>query len=264
MKSRLLHYLRVYQGFLTTCFIQALEFRLHFFLLIMMDLAFYISSLASIHIIFNHVSEIGGWNREQFLFFTAVMLSINQLTMSFISESFWRFPVLLRTGELDFYLLKPIGSIFTVFFRFIRPGSMVNILFTGGALIYFGLQIDLDWSAWTLLPFLIILGFILQNSIELVIACSMFWMLEGTGINFLRMELQQLARWPDFIYGAFVYRFLTVLLPILLIGSAPVRFLFNYNDFFPMIGMGVSILVFWSFLSIAWSAGLRAYESASS
>ncbi len=264
MRSRLLHYIKVYGRFLSTGFVQALEFRVHFFLLIFMDLAFYISSLASVHIIFDHVSQIGGWNREQFLFFTTVMLCINQLTMSFISESFWRFPVLLRTGELDFYLLKPIGSIFTVFFRFIRPGSMVNVLFTGSTLIYFGLQIDLSWYSWVLLPFLIVMGFILQNSIELVITCSMFWMLEGTGINFLRMELQQLARWPDFIYSAFVYRFLSVLLPILLIGSAPVRFLFNYGDFFPMIGMAAAILVFWGILGVSWSAGLKAYESASS
>ena len=264
MRLRTIHYLKVYKEFLSTCFVQALEFRVHFVLLILMDLAFYLSSLASVQIIFNHVPEIGGWQKEQFMFFVAFMLSINQLSMSFGSQGFWEFSFLLRTGEFDFYLLKPIGTVFSVFFRFIRPGSMLNIFFTGPVLIYFGIQVGLDWLDWVLLPFLLILGFLLQNSIELVIACGMFWMLEGTGVAFLTMELQQLARWPDFIYNTFVYRFLTIFLPILLIGSAPIRFLFSYNDFLPLLGMGVAILVFWGVLSVTWRIGVKQYESASS
>ncbi len=260
--SRIKHYLSVYQGFVITCFIESLNFRLHFVLLILMDLLFYVSSLASIHIIYNHVEAIGPWNREQLMFFVAFMLGINQLTMTFVSESYWRFPLLIRTGELDFALLKPISSIFLVFFRYIRPGSMINMIFTWGVIIYFGIQLQLTVFAWCALPFLLILGFLLQNAVEMVICCSMFWMLEGTGINFVRMEMQQLARWPDFIYNKIVSRVLMTVLPILLIGSAPVRFLYNYNDWFPFLCMGFAILVFWSFLRFIWQIGLTTYESA--
>ena len=262
--SRIKHYFNVYQGFVITCFIESMNFRLHFVLLILMDLLFYISALASILIIYNHVETIGVWNREQLLFFVAFMLGINQLTMTFVSESYWRFPELIRSGDLDFILLKPIGAVFSVFFRYLRPGSLLNMIFTWGVITYYGLRLNLSVFAWCALPFLLLLGFLLQNAIEMVISCSMFWMLEGSGVNFVRMEMQQLARWPDFIYNKIVSRILMTVLPILLIGSAPVRFLFNINDWIPFMGMGLGILLFWGILSFIWQLGLASYESASS
>lgn len=262
--NRIKHYLSVYQGFVVTRFIESLNFRLHFVLLILMDLLFYISALASIHIIYNHVETIGVWNREQLLFFVSFMLGINQLTMTFVSDSYWRFPELIRSGDLDFILLKPIGAVFSVFFRYLRPGSLINMIFTWSVIIYYGLQLHLSIISWMILPFLLILGFLLQNAIEMVICCSMFWMLEGSGVNFVRMELQQLARWPDFIYHKTVSKILMTILPILLIGSAPVRFLFDSEDWLPFFGLVLGILVFWSLLSFCWRLGLASYESASS
>ena len=264
MIQRTRYYLHLYYGFISTSFSEAMGFRVHFFLLIIMDLIFYITALASIHIIFQHIDTIGVWKKEQFLFFTSIMLAINQLTMTFVSESFWRFSILIRTGNLDFILIRPANAIFSSFFRIIRPGSMINILFTSSAVIYFGIQVDLSTLSWFLLPLLISLGFLLQIAIELVISCSMFWMLEGTGINFLRMEMQQLARWPDFIYNSIVRRILTLIIPLLLIGSAPVRFLFDPADWTPLAGMIIALFILIGLLSVTWNAGLRAYESASS
>lgn len=262
--KRTRHYLNVYSGFLSNSFSEAMNFRVHFILLIVMDLFFYFSALASVNIIYNHVETIGPWNRDQLSFFLSVMLAVNQLHMTFISQSFWEMVVILRKGDLDFTLLKPIGSIFIVFFRYIRPGSFMNIFVTWGCVIYFGLNLNLSWVSWVMLPFLILLGFILSSSLDMVIACSMFWMLEGTGINFLRMELQQLSRWPDFIYSGVIRKALTVVVPVLLIGNAPVRFLFNYQDWIMMAGLFAAIAVSWALLKVLWQAGLNQYESASS
>ncbi len=263
-KQRVVHYLRVYFGFFSTCFIATMSFRIHFVLLIVMDLFFYISTLGSIHIIYNHVSMIGPWNREQLLFFVSVMLTIQQCHMTFVSENFWIFSSTIRTGALDFILLKPISALFSAFFRHIRPGSFINILIAWGTVIYYGMEVHLDLLAWLLLPFCILLGLVLASSLDMVIASSMFWMLEGTGINFLRIELQELSRWPDFIYGSITSRILTIVVPILLIGSAPVRFLFDHSDWLPLLGLGVAIIVVWVVLHFVWNAGLNLYESASS
>lgn len=262
--QRIVHYLKVYQGFLNVCFAEAMSFRLHFFLLIVMDLAFYTSTLASIDIIYDHVSMIGPWNREQLLFFVSIMLAINQFHMTFVSENFWYFSLILRQGDLDFILLKPISSLFSTFFRRIRAGSFPNVIVTWSVVIYFGNQVQLDWTGWILLVPLVLMGFILAAGIEIVIACSMFWMLEGSGVNFLRLELQQLARWPDFIYGSVARRVLTVIVPVLLVGNPPVRFLIDYGDYLPLIAMGLAIILVWSILGVVWRIGLNAYESASS
>lgn len=264
MLSRIKHYLSVYQSFASTSFSEAMSFRAHFVLLVLMDLIFYISQLWTIDIVFDNIERIGTWEREQLLFFAAVMLAINQLTMTLVSENYWRFPLSIRTGTFDFSLIKPINTVFLTFFRIVRPGSLLNAGFTLPAVVYFGLQVGLSPLDWALLPLLIILGFLLQNSIEMLISCAMFWMIDGTGVNFIRVEFQQLARWPDFVYPRLLRGFLIWMVPVLLIGSAPVRFLFDKTDYFPLLGLLGAIPIFWALIALFWQLGLKAYESASS
>jgi ABC-2 type transport system permease protein len=66
-----------------------------------MDLFFYFSSFATVSFIFDHVETIGPWQRPQLMFFIAYMLTLDQLHMTLISESFWVFSRELKTGVLD-------------------------------------------------------------------------------------------------------------------------------------------------------------------
>lgn len=262
--QRMKHYYQVYSGFISTSLSQAMSFRIHFMLLVVMDLMFYFVMLGSVDIIYNHVDKIGTWNRAQLMFFVSVMLVIDHLQMTFVSKNFWIFSYSLRTGELDFILLKPISAIFTTFFRHVSAGSLFIMLVPWYFVFYFGAKAGLDLIAWIFLVPLIFLGFVLIVSLEILISCAMFWMLEGTGINFLRMELQRLSRWPEFIYTTFVKRLLTFVVPVLLIGNPMVRFLFDHQDWFPLIIMLAAILLQWMILNFLWKIGLKAYESASS
>ncbi|MBF0352731.1 MAG: ABC-2 family transporter protein [SAR324 cluster bacterium] len=264
MWSRIRHYLSVYQVFIITSLSEAMSYRLHFVMLVLMDLLFYGATLMSADIIYDHVALIGNWRREQLLFFLSIMLMINQLHMTFVSENFWIFPIHLRTGTLDFILLKPIHPLFPSFFRYIRVGSFFNIFITLGIVIYYGKLVGLSWLSWVVLVPSIVMGFLLLSILEMTIACSMFWMLEGTGINFLRIELQQLSRWPDFIYGSVARRLLTWVIPVLMIGNPAAKFLMDVHDFIPMIFMGIMTALVWGFLNFFWQLGLRTYESASS
>jgi len=264
MLSRFRNYLAIYSGFVSTSFSQAMSFRAHFVLLVVMDMIFYLTHLWSIDILYDHVAVIGSWDRNQLLFFASIMLAINQITMTLVSENYWRFPLMIQTGEFDFSLIRPVNSVFLSFFRVIRPGSLINLAVTGPAVIYFGMQVGLAPWQWAVLPLLILFGFLLQNAIEMVVSCAMFWMIDGTGINFLRIELQQMARWPDQMYPWALRNLLTFVFPILLIGSGPVRWLYDPTDFIPFLeGIGF-LLLFWAGLGIFWRLGLRAYESASS
>ncbi|OGH00963.1 MAG: hypothetical protein A2600_03710 [Candidatus Lambdaproteobacteria bacterium RIFOXYD1_FULL_56_27] len=264
MGSRIKQYLSIYGSFFSTSFSAAMSFRGHFVLLILMDLVFYYTHLVSIDILYDHIQTIGIWDRQQLLFFASVMLAINQISMTLVSENYWIFPLSIRTGELDFSLIKPVNAVFLSFFRIIRPGSLINVCFTGPAVVYFGLQVGLSPLAWVCLPFAVVGGFLLQNAIEMFLSCAMFWMMDGTGINFIRVELQQLARWPDFVYPRLLRSSLTLVLPVLLIGSGPVRFLLDPTDGWPLVWLVGFLGLFWLLLGFFWRLGLKAYESASS
>lgn len=258
------HYASVYKEFVSTCITEATSYRVHFVMLILIDLAFYLSSLATVDFIFDYVDMIGPWNRLQFMFFISFMLAVDQIHMCFISEGFWSFSVDIKRGMLDFTLVKPIGGIFISFFRYIRPSSMVNIFFTSGLLVYFGSQLNLGVLTWFSIPFMILLGLALLVSLEILFTMSMFWVVESRGINFIRMQFQNLSRWPDFIYKFYARKFFTLVVPILLIGSAPVKFLLNMNHWASLAYMIVSTIVVWWLIGYFWRRGLAQYESASS
>jgi ABC-2 type transport system permease protein len=264
MLEKLGHYWDVYKKFVSTSVSVETSFRTSFILLIFMDFFFFFSSIGSVSFIFDHVVNIGPWEKNQLLFFLTFMLMIDNLHMMIFSQSFWEFSFHIKTGQLDYVILKPMNTIFSVFFRHFRASSLFNTPLFLGYLIYYGIQVDLTAFYWALLPFLIVLSLALLVVIEFILSTSMFWLTDGMGINFLRMQMQQLARWPNFIYQGLIRKVLTVVLPILLVGSGPVHFLLDKNAWQLLATMVVALVILTFVLLISWKVGLRRYDSASS
>lgn len=258
------HYLSVYKKFVSTSVAEATSFRVSFILMVFMDVFFNLSSLFTVSIIYDHVSLIGSWSKNHLLFFTSFMLVVDCFHMLFLSHGFWRFSDDLKSGNLDFILLRPTSSIFTVFFRYFKPSSVPDIFLTFGLLIYYGNKINLQWLDWLLLPFLILISFVLLALIEFIISCAMFWLVEGIGVNFLRMQMQSMSRMPDFIYANAMKRIFTFLVPILLIGSGPVHFLLDKSYWYLIVAMIIAIIICFYLLQYIWNKGLDFYDSASS
>jgi ABC-2 type transport system permease protein len=261
---RIWHYLKVYREFVFTSFAEAMTYRVHFVLLVLMELFFYAISLASVDILFDHVARVGVWNREQFLFFVCFMLSVDQLHMTFVSTGFWELSEKIRTGGLDYDLLRPLNLLFTVFFRHLRPACLLVLPVSWMLLIYFGIQARLPLWGWVILPGLILLSFLTMCAVEILLATGMFLTVEGNGLNFLRMQLQEVSRWPDFIYSTGPRRFFTFLVPVLMIGSAPVKALFDPSDTLLLLWMPVLLVGLLLANKLLWRWALRGYESASS
>ncbi len=264
MLGTLKKYALIYREFFATCLAEATTYRMHFVLLIVMDLLFYATTLTTVDFIYQHVSAVGPWDRNQFMFFLAFLLTVDQLHMTFVSESFWVLSASIRNGDLDFLIIKPVNLYFLIFLRHIRPASMLLCFVTVFLLWHFGTKAGLGWVQFMLLPVLLILALLFLVSLEILISASMFWLVEGTGVNFFRMQLQQVSRWPDFVFYGLPRRFFTFVIPVLLIGNAPVQFLFSPFAFSSLLWMIGLTVVIWVLIERIWSKALRQYESASS
>lgn len=257
-------YWEVYKSFLATCFAEAAQFRLNFILIILVDVVFYLTALGTVDIMYDHVARIGAWGRYDFLFFVAFMMTVDHLHMTFISEGFWGFGEDVKTGKLDFLLLKPLGIVFSVFFRYIRPSTLSIIWVPWGILIYYGIKVGLTPVAWVLLPLWVLAATALLVSIEILISLATFWVVDAMGVTMLRVQLQQVSRWPDFVYRYGARKFFTFVLPILLVGSLPVQFLLAPHRWELAIAMGAALTILIALIRWVLSRGLRRYESASS
>ena len=264
MLGTIKHYLRVYWKFVETGSAVHMSFRTNFVLLILVDLIFYTAVGLNVTFIFDHISLIGSWQRDQLLFFLFFMLTVDACHMTILSTSFWEFSESIKTGQFDYSILKPVHSIFVTFFGWFRPTGVLSVLAAGSLLVHFGIKVGLSTLSWCLLPFFILLAFSLMLTIEVIISVCMFWLVEGMGINFLRMEFQRLGRWPEFIFHPIPRRILTTIFPILLIGSGPVYFLLDNNSYKLLVGMLVALVITFVVMLKVWKIGLRHYDSASS
>lgn len=262
--KNIVHFLRVYKEYLSISLSAASSFRTHFILLILVDVAFYLTTIGSVVFIFDHLDFIGPWNKSQFMFFLSFMLLVDNIHMSLISQNYWEFPNYIKNGTLDLELIKPFPTIFIVFFKYIRIATLFISPIPIALLAYYGMQANLDLASWLILPVFIIFSIVFVVSLEMLLMLPAFWIIEGIGLNFLRMQLQSIARWPDFIFLYFTKKIFTIFIPILLVGSAPVHLLLNIKKWHLMAWMITALLIIWALTYFVWREGLKRYESASS
>ncbi len=95
---------------------------------VMMNVAFYL-------LIFEYTDQIGGdgtaggaWDKHQFFVFISTSMFINSIVQMFFMTNADEFSELIRTGGLDFALLKPIDTQFLISLRRIEWASLANFV----------------------------------------------------------------------------------------------------------------------------------------
>lgn len=265
MKStRFKYYSRIYIEQIKNSFTVAFSFRINFFLSILVSLLSICASILTVKLLFYRFDSIAGWDEPTFLFFTIFVLLILELQNTLLTLNYWDLQNLILKGDLDFFLIRPANILFSVFFKMIRINTFAVIPFEVVLLIYYGVQIDLSMMAWCLLPGMIILSLILLALIGILQCCLIFWVYQGSGINYLRLQLANISQWPDQIYGQPFKNILTYIFPVLAIGTLPVRYLLNPNNPKPLLILLIEIIIFTFITSLIWRRALKHYESASS
>jgi ABC-type uncharacterized transport system permease subunit len=90
----------------------------------LMNIGFYI-------IVFQHTDAIGkstGWGQSEFFLFLGTTWLINSLVQTFFMPNAQEFSELIRTGNLDFALVKPIDTQFLISFQRMEWASLSNFV----------------------------------------------------------------------------------------------------------------------------------------
>lgn len=253
----------LHQQFLNS-FAKMMAFRVSMLLGLTVEWAVFLTLYLTARFLFNHIDHVGAWDRSEFMFFTFWYLLVMSTHNAFLAPNFWNFSTEVRTGNLDFRLVRPLGSLFDVFTAIQRPTSIMMLPVHAGFLIYFGIQVELGLASWLLITPLLMLSFALVALIEMAVVMTIFWTKGGDGINFIRIQCQQVQRWPDFMFPDGVRRVFSFLIPILIAITFPVRFILDNQEWSGLVAVVVAAIVFWLLVRTLWNWGLRRYESASS
>ena len=116
-----------------------MTFRANFLLQCISSVSWTLMNLGFYIIIFQHTSTIGrdtGWGPHEFFIFLATTWIVNSLVQAFFMPNANEFSELIRTGNLDFALLKPIDTQFLISFTKVEWSSLANFGMGTGLLVY--------------------------------------------------------------------------------------------------------------------------------
>src|SRR6478752_1281039 len=126
-------YFRVFLTFVRNSLVRDMMFPANFIIetissfgWVMMNVGFYL-------LIFRYTDQIGAggvdggeWDKYQFFVFIATSMFINSVVQMFFMTNADEFSELIRTGNLDFALLKPIDTQFLISLRKVEWASVAN------------------------------------------------------------------------------------------------------------------------------------------
>ena len=134
--SILLRYIRLFGYFVAFSFSRSFEFRFDFYMRIIMDICYYCVAIAFFKILFLHTGSLGGWGEPEMMIFVAAYCIVDAINMTLFSNNMWQFPMLVNRGDLDYYLIRPVSSLFFLSLRDFAANSFVNLLITFGIFIW--------------------------------------------------------------------------------------------------------------------------------
>lgn len=261
-----MRYLKLYLHFLRFSFSKAMEFRVDFFFRVIMDIIFYGIQFLFFSIIYQHTNILAGWDFSQMKIFIAGYIFIDALNMTVFANNCWWLPIYINRGDLDYYLTKPVSSLFFLSLREFAANSFLNLIIAIALLCWSLATYPLDLSFLKIFGFIILLinGTILYFLINLIFLLSVFWTQSPRGFGDVFFAVSHTMERPDRIFKGFVRILFTYILPFSLMASYPARILFEDFSFNLVFTISIVTVLIYLLVLFIWNRGLKNYSSASS
>lgn len=273
-------YGRIWWTFFRNSLLREMRFRANFLITLITRAFYFFAQIVLFEIIYRSVPQIADWQRSEYFAFMATVMLINAFVETFFMPNCARFSEMIRTGTLDFALLKPVDTQFLISFERVEIAMFGQVALALGLLVISlgnvesWMVLPLDEKLWriALYSLLVICGTAFFYSLMIILASTSIWFGRNQGLYDFWFYVTVFARYPRQIYtgdsfaAAFIMETFTYVIPILLIVTVPARTLvkapFENWTFVAicfaaaLLGLVVSRTVF------HWS--LRGYRSASS
>ncbi len=231
-------YLRVFGTFARNSLVRDLSFRSNFVIDAVSSLTWMLMNLGFYFLIFSYTDSIGyqtGWGKFQFFVFLSTTLFVNSLVQAFFMPNAEEFSELIRTGQLDFALLKPIDTQFLISLGKIEFSALANFGFAGVLMSYSLWQlhrageIALTVTQVVLYPLYVLCGVGILYSLMIALAATSIWLGRNQSLYDFWFYITNFSRYPMEIYrgpvGLPVQKFFTFVVPVLIVVNVPARLL---------------------------------------
>ena len=227
--QQIARYLRLWLVLARFSLIRELSFRMNFLVKIFVEALWLGILLAFYETIFTKTDTVANWDKGQYLFFLGCYFAMSGLMETLFLENCNGFADLVRTGNLDFYLVQPIDEQFLVSCRTFDWSCVANVLMGGGIMLF-----ALNMQGWPITVAHVLLflamfgcGAVLAYSFLLLLTSASVWMMRNQSLFEIWWLFTTLMRYPREIYKGtwatpvgWVFSFVV---PIMLVTNIPAR-----------------------------------------
>jgi ABC-2 type transport system permease protein len=223
-------YPRVYWTFLRNSLVREMTFRGNFIIELVTRMFWFAAQLTLFDIIYRNVDSINEWSRYEYFAFMATGMLINAFVETFFMPNCANISELIRTGNLDFALLKPIDTQFLVSFEKVDLGMLNQVLLAVGLLVYSLTRLGRPIEPTQILLYVLLLavGVAFFYSLMLCLASTSVWFGRNQGLYDFWFYVTVFARYPASIYsgsptGEIIRFAFSFVIPILLVVTVPAQ-----------------------------------------
>lgn len=209
-----------------------LEYRLSFALNLIGTALISFLDFAAILILFTQVDALGGWSAPQVGFLYGIATFAFALTDLLIGH-LDLLPQMIRQGEFDLVLIRPLGSLFQVIasdYSLRRLGKALQGLVV---LLVAVAYLDVDWTAGKVALTLLAIptAIAIYAGIWIAFATIAFFLVDSTEVaNAFTYGGQTLAQYPVNIFGPWLRRLVIFLVPLAFVAYFPALQVLDKQD----------------------------------
>jgi ABC-2 type transport system permease protein len=278
-------YLGVFLTFARNSLVRNMMFRANFIIECLSSVTWTLMNLGFYLLIFQYTSSIGadtGWGQWEFFAFLATTMLVNSIVQAFFMPNCEDISDLIRTGGLDFALLKPIDTQFLISLEKVDWSSLSNFL-AGLALLVISLAqmttrpenpLVLRPEMIVLYVFYVLCGVAILYSLMIGLSATSIWLGQNRSLYDFWFYITNFSRYPMEIYsgtyGTPLRLACTFIIPVLIVVNVPAQIIAR-----PVDPQGYTVWPLAAFALVAtagslavsrwvFQASLRSYRSASS
>jgi ABC-2 type transport system permease protein len=180
--TRIGRYVRLLLALARFSLAREMAFRANFLARVSVEILWLFLMIVFYRTVFVQTNVVAGWSEGEYLFFVGCYFALQGFIETFFLENCNAFADLVRSGDLDFVLLKPIDEQFLISCRDIDWATAANLVTGSAVMVLALLQMDWAFDIGRILVFLVMFG------CGIGIAYSFLLLLTSTSVYFVRNQ----------------------------------------------------------------------------
>ncbi len=241
-----------------------LEYRANFVVNLIETALRALGTFLGISILFAGSTNVGGWTFLEAAVIVGVFTLFDGLISMLLTPNLNRIAEGVRTGTMDFTLLKPIDAQFLVSFRNVNILRLPDVVLGLGIIVWALAQLGSSVVNVALGLALLLTAYAIVYGIWFMLSTSAFWFVRVENVTELFWGFYRAGQFPVTAFPGWVRTFFTFVIPIAFITTVPAQAFTGRLEGNALLGAFIIAAVLLVASRLFWRFALRSYTSASS